>query len=370
MANVLVTGGGGFIGSFIADALLKEGHFVRVLDNLEPQVHLGKMPDYLSKNIEFVKGDVLNEDILKTSLKNIDVVFHEAAMVGVGQSMYQIKRYMNVNSIGTANLLDILANGKHNVKKLLIASSMSTYGEGAYRCGKCGIVEPSLRQESQMARAQWELQCPSCGKDLMPIPTPETKRQDCTSIYALSKMDQELMCMMIGKSYGIPTVAFRYFNVYGPRQSLSNPYTGVAAIFMSRIKNDHRPIVYEDGLQSRDFVNVKDIAQANILGMEKSSANNEVFNVGSGNQVTIRQVADILTKLYGKDIKPDVTKKFRKGDVRHCFADITKIKKKLGFKPSVPFEEGMKELIEWSREQEAIDTFDSATKELSKRGLV
>jgi dTDP-L-rhamnose 4-epimerase len=370
MANILVTGGAGFIGSFIVDALLKKGHMVRILDNLEPQVHLGKIPDYLQKEIELVRGDVLNQDLLASSLKDIDIVFHEAAMVGVGQSMYQIKRYMNVNTQGTANLLELLANGKHNVKKLLVASSMSTYGEGAYHCDSCGPIEPHLRSEEQMAQNKWETRCPQCEGILKPIPTPETKRQDCTSIYALSKMDQEVMSLVVGKAYGIPTVAFRYFNVYGPRQSLSNPYTGVAAIFMSRIKNNHPPVIYEDGNQSRDFVSVHDIAEANLLGMEKSAANNEVFNVGSGNQVTIKQVAETLSKLYGKNITPNITGKFRKGDVRHCFANITKIQKKLGFRPRCSFEEGMQELIDWSREQEAVDKFDTAASELQKRGLI
>jgi dTDP-L-rhamnose 4-epimerase len=370
MTNVLVTGGAGFIGSFIVDELLRQGHFVRVLDNFEPQVHAGKTPEYLSDNIEVVKGDILNDDVLASSLKDIDVIFHQAAMVGVGQSMYQIKRYMHVNTMGTANLLEFLVNGKHNVKKLLVASSMSTYGEGAYRCEKCGNVDPFLRSEQQMVKGEWELKCPSCKSLLYPIPTPETKRQNCTSIYALSKMDQESMCMMVGKSYGIPTVAFRYFNVYGPRQSLSNPYTGVAAIFMSRVKNNHQPVIYEDGLQSRDFVSVHDIAQANIIGMKKTAANFEAFNVGTGIQVTIKEVAEILIELYGKRIMPNITNKFRKGDVRHCFADISKISKKLGFRPKVSFKEGMKELIEWAREQEAVDHFDDAATELKKKGLI
>ena len=237
--KILVTGGAGFIGSFIVDRLVEEGHDVRIFDNLEPQVHHNRIPSYLNKNAEFVKGDVLNYNALKNALQDIEVVFHEAAIVGVGQSMYEISRYSNANTMGTANLLDILVNTENNVKKILLASSMSTYGEGSYLCEKCGLVNPGLREEKQMERHDWELYCPNCKKKLKPENTKESKAQEVTSIYATTKKTQEDMVINIGKSYGIPAVALRYFNVYGPRQSLSNPYTGVAAIFMSRIKMEH-----------------------------------------------------------------------------------------------------------------------------------
>lgn len=282
--------------------------------------------------------------------------------------MYEISHYIAANNLGTANLLDLLANGKHNVKKVMVAASMSSYGEGNYECENCGIQTPPLRTEKQMAAGKWELIC-KCGRQMKPIPTPETKRQDCNSIYALSKKDQEEMVLMIGKTYGIPAVALRYFNVFGPRQSLSNPYTGVAAIFMSRIKNNHQPVVYEDGLQTRDFIYVKDIVDANIAAMNSNSANYESFNVGSGNPQTIKGIAETLAGMYGKGIKPEVTLKFRKGDVRHCFADMSKISSKLGWKPKFTFEDGMKELIEWSLHAESEDKFEQAKKELEKRGL-
>jgi len=370
MSTILVTGGAGFIGSFLVDELVKKGHFVKILDNLEPQVHMGKIPSYLNKEAEFIKEDVNNYDVLKKLIKDTDIVLHQASIVGVGQSMYEIQKYFHSNSMGTATLLNALVNEEHNVKKLVVASSMSIYGEGSYKCEKCGIVEPKLRSEEQMSKKEWELKCPDCDSILIPTPTKENKKQDTNSIYALTKKNQEEMCLMVGKAFGIPTVALRYFNVYGLRQSLSNPYTGVAAIFMSRIKNNNQPIIYEDGLQTRDFNSVHDIVDANILAMEKSSADYEIFNVGTGNPVSIKQVVETLVRLYGKDIKPVVTNQFRKGDVRHCFADITKIKNKLRFKPKVSFEEGMKELVDWSKNQEAVDNFDQATDNLKKRGLI
>lgn len=367
---ILVTGGAGFIGSFLVDELIKKGHFVRIIDNIEPQVHNGKIPSYLNKEAEFIQADIRDSKILRESIKDIDVIFHDAAMVGVGQSMYQINRYVDVNISGTANLLDILVNSEHDVKKLIVASSMSTYGEGGYECEDCGIVEPGLRSEEQTAKNEWELKCPNCNKILTPIPTKESKKQEINSIYALTKKNQEDMVLNIGKTYGIPSVALRFFNVYGPRQSLSNPYTGVVAIFISRIKNDKQPIIFEDGNQSRDFVSVHDIVNANILTMEKNSANYGVFNVGTGKKITIKQIAEILARLYGKDIKPLITNESRKGDVRHCFADITKIKDKLGFEPRISFKLGMKELMVWSRGVEAIDRIEQATKELRDKGLL
>ena len=247
---------------------------------------------------------------------------------------------------------------------------MSTYGEGAYRCPECGPVSPPLRPEEQMIRNDWEVRCPKCGKTAQPLPTPESKIQEINSIYALSKKDQEDMVINTGKSYRIPVVALRYFNVFGPRQSLSNPYTGVAAIFLSRLKNGHRPLVFEDGLQSRDFISVHDIARVNILAMESEKADYGIYNVGAERQVTVLDLAGTLNRLLGLDIEPEITGKFRKGDVRHCFSDITKIKTELGFEPRVSLEDGMKELIEWSRTVEAEDRVNQATQELVDKGLV
>jgi len=369
--KILVTGGAGFIASFLVDELVKKGHSVRIFDSLDPQVHIGgRKPDYLNVNAEFIHGDVRDYDALKSATKDMEVVFHEAAAVGVGQSQYKIKHYVDVNTGGTANLLDILVNTKNKVKKLVVAASMSSYGEGYYNCKKCGRVTVELRTEEQMAKCDWELNCPHCKGKVTPMPTDETKPLASNSIYAITKKDQEEMCLNIGKAYKIPTVALRYFNAYGPRQSLSNPYTGVAAIFMSRIKNDNTPVVYEDGMQSRDFVSVHDIVSANILAMEKDEANYEMFNVGFGKPIAIKDIALVLAKLYGKDIKPEISNKFRQGDVRYCYSDITKIKTKLGFEPKVSFEDGMKELIAWARTAKAEDKFEEAAQELKKRGLV
>jgi dTDP-L-rhamnose 4-epimerase len=367
--KILVTGGAGFIGSFIVDELIRKGHEVRIFDRLDPQVHGKKLPDHLNPKAEFMKGDVRKPDELLTAIQDVDIIFHEAAAVGVGQSMYQISHYMNVNVMGTANLLNLLVDKEHGVKKLLVAGSMSSYGEGSYRCPNCGMVYPELRTEAQMAKCQWELFCPKCGRIAKAVPTPETKSLDSTSIYAISKKVQEEMVHSIGRAYGIPSVSLRYFNVYGPRQSLSNPYTGVAAIFMSRLKNGNPPIINEDGLQTRDFISVHDIARANLLAMESPSANYESFNVGSGKPVTIKYLAEYLAKLYGVDIKPEIVFKYRKGDVRHCFADISKIKSRLGFTPQVRFEAGMKELVDWSRKITAVDQYQKAHNELKAKGL-
>src|SRR3989338_9621492 len=369
--RVLVTGGAGFIGSFIVDKLVEQGNDVTIFDNIEPQVHPnGKIPTYLNKKANFIKGDMKDYNAVKEMIKDAEIILHKAAMVGVGQSMYQIKRYVEANTLGTANLLNALISTEHNVKKLIVASSMSTYGEGSYKCGNCGSVEPQLRPEEQMAKQDWELHCPKCGKTLKPMATKESKKQEVNSIYAITKKDQEDMVLNIGRSYGIPSVALRYFNVYGPRQSLSNPYTGVVAIFMSRLKNNNKPIVYEDGNQTRDFISIHDIVESNLLAMNQKAADYEVFNVGTGKAISIKQIAETLAKLLDMDIKPEITNKFRRGDVRHCFSDISKIKSKLGFEPKVSFEQGLKELIEWSANVKAEEKFEQAADELKKRKLI
>jgi len=365
--KILVTGGAGFVGSYLVDALA-EKHDVAIYDNLEPQVHKG-IPEYLNKGAEFIKEDIRNKAKLKEALSDSEIIFHQAAMVGVGQSMYQVEKYMDVNTMGTAKLLDILANEEHDVKKLIVASSMSIYGEGKYECSECGILYPPLRSEAQLKKREWEMKCPSCGNVVKPVPTDEDKPLQPTSIYAISKKDQEEMCLAVGRAYGIPTVALRYFNIYGPRQALSNPYTGVCAIFSSRIKNNNPPIIFEDGLQTRDFISVHDIVKANILFMKKSRADYEMYNVGTGKPVSILDIANTLSKLYGKALKPEIVNKYRSGDIRHCFADISKIKK-LGFEPAVSFKEGMQELVEWGKTQIAEDKSETAYQELKERGLV
>jgi dTDP-L-rhamnose 4-epimerase len=376
MSRILITGGAGFIGSFLVDELVKKGHRVTIYDNLDTQVHInGKSPDYLNPEAEFIHGDVCNYDAFKKVISDNEIIFHFAAKVGVGQSQYEIKRYVDVNIGGTANLLDILVNTKNKVKKVVVAGSMSSYGEGLYKCKKCGVVQPNLRPEEQLRKNLWGLYCPrrpavGCNNVLKPVKTPENAQLNCNSIYALTKKAQEEMSLVIGKTYKIPTVVFRFFNVYGPRQSLSNPYTGVAAIFMSRIKNNNPPVIFEDGLQTRDFIYVSDIVKVCIIAMENDKADYDVFNVGSGNPLTILEIAQTISRVYNKDIEPEVTNSFRKGDVRHCYADISKIKSKLGFKPGIDFYTGIKKLTDWAKTSEAIDKYTQAQKELKEKSLI
>ena len=370
--KVLVTGGAGFIGSHLVDALVARGLQVRVLDSLDAQVHGAsrKPPAYLNPKAELIVGNVLDREVLAAALDGVEGVFHEAAAVGVGQSMYEIEHYVAANTHGTAVLLDLLANRRHSVRKLMVASSMSIYGEGSYVCATCGATEPLPRSEAQMREGRWEPLCPGCAKPLRAVPTAETQPLRSTSIYAISKKDQEEMCLCVGRAYGIPTVALRYFNAYGTRQALSNPYTGVAAIFSSRALNNNPPLVYEDGLQTRDFVHVSDIVQANLLVMDSDAANYGIFNVGTGRPMEIRRVAEILCeRVGGPGLRPEVPGKYRQGDIRHCYADISAISA-LGFRPKVSFEEGVQELVEWVRLQEAEDRVDQAAAELERRGLI
>jgi dTDP-L-rhamnose 4-epimerase len=366
--KVLITGGAGFIGSHLADELLQAGHQVRALDSLSPQVHgqSGGRPDYLNGDVELVQGDLRNPSDVKAALAGIDVVYHFGAMVGVGQSMYQIVDYTSVNNVGTATLLEALL--KNPVERLVVASSMSLYGEGLYRNQSGAHVEVCERGVMQLRRHEWELRDDSGV--LTPIPTPESKSPCLSSVYALSKFDQERMCLVIGRAYGIPTVALRFFNVYGTRQALSNPYTGVLAIFASRLLNNRPPLVFEDGLQRRDFVSVHDIAQACRLAMETDEAAGEVFNVGSGRNFTILEIAEKLGSVLGKShLEPEITGKYRAGDIRHCFADISKARALLGYEPRVTLEDGLQELVDWLEGQEAEDKVDQARQELSARGL-
>ena len=366
--RVLVTGGAGFIGSHLVDALVRDGHAVRILDNFDPQVHEGRRPDYLNAEAECLEGDVRDRDAVARALRGIEAVFHEAAAVGVGQSMYEIEKYVSANTLGTAALLDVLVNARVPLKKLVVASSMSIYGEGQYACARCGPVAPSLRPRIQLEAHEWEMRCPGCRAPVSPQPTSELKPLLPTSVYAVSKRDQEELCLCVGRSYGIPTVALRYFNVYGTRQALSNPYTGVCAIFSARIKNRRRPLVFEDGEQTRDFIHVQDIVQANLLAMREPRADGEIFNVGTGAAVSIGRIARLLAERYGMSVEPELTAKFRAGDIRHCYADITKLQA-LGFAPSVSLEAGLHELVDWGRGVSAQDRVEEAAKELESRGL-
>lgn len=367
--KVLITGGAGFIGSHLADELINKGYSVRALDNLSEQVHgpNAKRPEYLNPEVELQIGDVRDKKAVTKALKNVDAVFHLAAMVGVGQSMYQIKDYTDVNNVGTAVLLEALI--ENPVEKLVVASSMSIYGEGLYLDSDGNKKMQCERQLSDLKQGKWEMYDEN-GEILSPAPTSEEKVPNLSSVYALSKYDQEKLCLITGKAYNIPATALRFFNVYGTRQALSNPYTGVLAIFASRLLNNNSPMIFEDGNQKRDFIHVKDIARACRLAMETPEADGEVFNVGSGNNYSIEFIANKLAAVMGKEnIQAEITGKYRVGDIRHCFADTSKIKQILDFEPKVEFEEGLSELADWLKTQIATDNVSKASSELSARGL-
>lgn len=368
--NILVTGGAGFIGSFLVDSLIKDGFNVTILDNLEQQVHFGKKPKYLSPSAKFIKGDVRDYNTFRKVLRGVDIIFHLASAVGVGQSNYEVKKYIDANVTGTANLLDLLVNSKHSVQKLITVSSMTGLGEGNYRCKKCGTVRPPLREVNQLKLKDWDIYCPNCHSKVSPIPTDEKAFESPNSIYAISKKTQQDMSLLIGSIYRIPTTVLRFFNVYGPRQSLSNPYTGVTAIFISRLKNNQPVVIYEDGLQSRDFVSVHDVVSALKLAMRKKSANYQLINIGSGQSTAIKDIAQILSQLLNTPNLLKISQEFRRNDIRHCIADISKAKKLLGWEPKISLEEGLEELIHWSEKEKASDQFSLAEKQLRSKGIL
>src|SRR5712691_853508 len=355
--RVLITGGAGFVGSHLADALAQAGHEVILFDNLEPQVHGdgATRPPYLDPGHRLELGDIRDPKALAPLIREADVIFHLAAMVGVGQSMYQVRRYTEVNVVGMATLLEILATERRGlrVRKLLVASSMSIYGEGAYVCATCGPVAPRLRSVQQLADADWEPRCQRCGADLRPVPTDEDKPLYPTSIYAINKRDHEEMALAFGQAYDLPAVALRFFNIYGSRQALTNPYTGVAAIFSGAMLAGQPPLIYADGLQQRDFVHVGDIVQACRLAMAMPAADYQVFNVGTGQPTSVLRVAELLAHELHWSGDFEITGKFRAGDIRHCFADITRIRELIGYQPRSTFEDGVGELVAWVREQQA-----------------
>ncbi|MGC2209314.1 MAG: NAD-dependent epimerase/dehydratase family protein [Candidatus Korobacteraceae bacterium] len=367
--RVLVTGGAGFVGSHTVDELLRRGHQVRIFDSLEEQVHGGGAPEYLNRGAELVRGDVRDLDALRKAVIGVDVVYHFAAVVGVGQSMYEIARYMAVNSQGTANLLQTLLERRGQVEKLIVASSMSIYGEGQYRCGEHGMVMPQARGVAQLRAHQWQPVCPECGCAAEPCATRESKPLQGSSIYAIGKKNQEEMSLLFGRTYGLPVVALRYFNIHGTRQALSNPYTGVAAIFASRMLNRRAPLVFEDGEQMRDFVSVRDVVEANLLAMERSEGDGLALNIGSGEPVSIRQVAETLAATLGVQTTVEITGKYRAGDIRHCFADISMARRLLGYRPQHRLAGAMGELVEWLRSQSAVDRVEEAQRNLVSFGL-
>lgn len=369
--EVLITGGAGFIGSHLCDHLLENGYNVKVLDNLNEQVHGKgqKRPGYLDPSVELIIGDIRSKEDVEKALKKTDIVFHFAARVGVGQSMYQIPEYTDVNNLGTAVLLEALLINRP-VEKLIVASSMSIYGEGNYKKTNGDIIPGHERKIEDLKKGRWELSDES-NNIMHPVATDERKIPSLSSVYALSKYDQERLCLITGRAYNIPVTALRFFNVYGTRQALSNPYTGVLAIFASQLLNNNQPLVYEDGNQKRDFVNVKDVARACLLACLKEEATGEVINIGSGNAYTIKDIAERLAKVMDRsELRPKITSSYRSGDIRHCFADITKAKRLLDFTPSVDLDTGLSELTQWLAGQEAEDVFEMAGRELEKRGLI
>ncbi|AWK88150.1 NAD-dependent epimerase/dehydratase family protein [Azospirillum thermophilum] len=367
--TILITGGAGFLGSHVADDLIGKGHKVRVLDNLSEQVHGpgGERPDYLDPDIELIRGDVRDPDAVRAALQGVDAVYHFAALVGVGQSMYQIGDYVGVNDLGTAVLMQALI--ERPVERLVVASSMSVYGEGLYQDAHGHVVEAGRRSIDQLKAGHWEPGT-GTGGTLTPLATPETKAPDLASVYALNKYVQERMCLIVGETYDIPTVALRFFNAYGTRQALSNPYTGVLAIFASRILNGKPPLVFEDGQQRRDFVHVHDVARACRMALDAPGAAGQTINVASGRCVTVAEVAEaVATAMNRPDLKPEIPRTFRAGDIRHCFADIGKARELLGFTPIMDFNAGLQELAGWVAGQTAVDRVDDMRRELAQRGL-
>jgi len=374
--RVVVIGGAGFIGSHLVDALVERGHQVRIVDSLDPQVHpTGLPPSFLNPVAEFVHQDILDIDGLARALEDANAVYHLAGAVGVGDSMYRIRHYTEVNLEGSSNLLEILANSRHAVRKVILASSVTVYGEGKYSCPRHGVAFPSLRLPEQVARREWELTCPErdggvpCALPLEPLPTDEGKPLAPQSIYAITKRAQEELFLAVGRSYGIPATVLRYFNVVGPRQAISNPYTGVAKNFALEMAAGNAPVIYEDGRQTRDFIHVSDVNQANLLALANPEADGQIFNVGTGCPTTISELAHTLSTRLGRKIPLEPSGKYRIGDVRHCFADISKAQQLLGFAPRVLFPEGLDNLLP-DRLSAGVGVSAKAHAELQDRGLI
>jgi dTDP-L-rhamnose 4-epimerase len=373
-AVTLVTGGAGFIGSHLVDALVNRGDRVRVLDSLDPQVHgddgrPALIADHIDAGrVEFIRGDVGDRHVVGAVLDGVDQVLHQAAAVGVGQSMYRIADYVRANTLGGAVLLEGVVARRDRIRRVVVASSMSIYGEGRYRCPDHGDIAPPLRTADRLAVGDYEVHCPVCDLNVEARPTPESKALQPTSVYAVTKRDHEELFLSVGAAYGIPTVALRYFNVYGPRQSLDNPYTGVAAIFACRLLNERPPLIFEDGLQSRDFVHVNDIVAANLAALGSDAAVGSAYNVGTGRSLSLQGMVDALRSRLGGP-PPRYAGRFRQGDIRHCFADTARARDELGFEARVRFEDGIDDLAAWAREQRPEDRVDLAAGELEDAGL-
>ena len=375
MKNILITGGAGFIGSNLTVKLVSKGYNVTILDNLSKQIHGENQDSTLYNSIKdkatFILGDVCNKSDWEKALKGQDAVIHLAAETGTGQSMYEITRYNEVNIIGTAQLLNILTNQEHTIKKIIIASSRSIYGEGKYLCNNDGIIYPNQRKDADMVNGNFNPICDKCDKKLILKATDENSKIHPSSIYGITKQQQEQMILLTGKTLQIPAVALRYQNVYGPGQSLANPYTGILSIFSTRLLNGNDIDIYEDGEESRDFVFIDDVVDATVLALEKKEANHQVFNVGSGIATTVSMVANTLKKLHMSNVNINISGKYRLGDIRHNYADLSKIENALGFSSKLNFKAGITEFVKWVKTQEIMDDkYKNSLKELKLKGII
>ncbi|PKL40234.1 MAG: epimerase [Candidatus Riflebacteria bacterium HGW-Riflebacteria-1] len=375
MKNILITGGAGFIGSNLSLHLLSKGYAITVIDCLSSQIH-GDEPTNSSlyktikDKVTFFHADVSCKSFWEQAIQGQDAIIHLAAETGTGQSMYEIEKYVNTNVGGTALMWDILANQAHSVKKVVVASSRAVYGEGKYNCSKDGDVFPVARKESDMSMGDFSVKCPICNTTVVPMATSEDSKLSPSSIYGFTKHAQEEMCLIAGKAMQIPVVAFRYQNVYGPGQSLKNPYTGILSIFSTRISNGNEIQIFEDGRESRDFVFIDDVVKATVLGLEKDEGNYQVLNVGTGVQTDVLTVASLLKSEFNSSIDVRVTGDYRLGDIRDNFADLTQITNLLGYKPSVSFADGIKRFVAWVKSQEiSEDNYLSSIEQMKKRGL-
>lgn len=370
--QILITGGAGFIGSHLADALIADGYRVRVFDNLLPLIHGEgrEKPVYLNPKAKFIRGDVREFSQIEDALEDIEVIFHLASLTGVGQSMYEIKDYVDVNISGTANLLQAVIKDSKRIKKIILASSRAVYGEGAYTCDRCGAAFPPARTLEQLNNREWDFRCRHCNNPLRSIPTLEEKPLNPISIYGITKKVQEELCQSVCSTYDIPVVILRYFNVYGERQSLTNPYTGIIPLFITAVVNNVPPQVYEDGNESRDFVHVRDVVQANLIALKSSRLNGMALNVGTQERLSILDIATAIINKLGSSLKPEIAGKARVGDIRHCIADITRIRRVAGYNPAVSFDDGISELIQWVLHQKSDIRYRDPSDELLQKGLL
>lgn len=371
MKHILITGGAGFIGSNLTKKLLQKGHRITILDNLSPQIHGDGAQFSSSEGVRFMKGDVRNKEDWEKALEGVDVIVHLAAETGTGQSMYEVYKYVDSNIGGTALMLDYLVNHSHHVKKVIVASSRAIYGEGKYQCPNHGVLYPESRRDEELTAGQFDPVCLQCGSTLQVMATDEESKIHPASVYGITKLNQEQMVLNVCGSVNIPAVAFRYQNVYGPGQSLKNPYTGILSIFSTLIRNGKDINVFEDGLETRDFVYIDDVVAATVMGIESSNTGQQVFNVGSGVPTSVLEVAQKLKDLYKADINITVTGNYRIGDIRHNVADLKKVKEGLGFTPSWSFDQGITEFSKWVLAQEINpDKYDESISQMKERGLL